>query len=83
MRPESNQAMEGLFANFILKAKHHNTFAPSQGRPSLWFLSLGRSRESDLLSVNHRLKNSVIAMTYRDVLMSCEAWMLGMTQLKK
>jgi hypothetical protein len=58
----------GSSVDLIKKAKHNNMFAPSLGRPSLWLLSLGRARESNLLSVidrregmpwcNHRHKNS-------------------------
>lgn len=29
MQPVRNQAMDGLFTNFVPKAGHHNMFAPS------------------------------------------------------
>ena len=55
MRPVSNQARDGLFANFILKAEHHNTVAPSWGEHFLGtFLCLkkflGRPSENGLRS---------------------------------
>jgi len=58
MMPVHSRAMEGPSVDLIKKAKHHNMVAPSLGRPSLWLLSLGRARESNLLSVNHRHKKS-------------------------
>jgi len=42
----------GPSVDLYKKAEHHNMVAPSLGR-----FSLGRSRESNLLSVNHRHKN--------------------------
>jgi len=62
MMPVHSRAMEGPSVDLIKKAKHQNMFAPSLGRPSLWLLSLGRARESDLLSGNPRLKCSSIAI---------------------
>jgi len=54
-----SRAMEGPSVDLIKKAQHHNMVAPSLGRPSFWLLFLGRSRKSNLLSVNHRHKNPV------------------------
>jgi len=45
MRPVRNRAMDGLFANFIPKAGHHNMLALSLGRLSFGSVFFGRSKK--------------------------------------
>jgi len=73
MRPIRNQAREGLFANFIPKAGHHNTFAPSQGEHFLVSFvclqkKLGRPSENGL-------KISAIAIAIQNKRTNDQNWM--------
>ncbi len=45
MRPVRNQAMDGMFADFIPKANHHNMVTPSLGRFSFGSVFFVRTKK--------------------------------------